>query len=58
MLLFFIGTNVEAAKMSTSSPAAEKKEMKEEALNQLKPPKTAENGGSMASFFSVLQLCF
>ncbi len=32
MLLFFIGANVEAAKMSTSS-LAEKKEMKEEALN-------------------------
>ncbi|KAH9398208.1 hypothetical protein TYRP_019217 [Tyrophagus putrescentiae] len=39
---------VEAAKMSTSSPA-EKKEMKEEALNQLKPPKTAEKTSEPAA---------
>ena len=41
MLLFFIGENVEAAKMSSSSPA-EKKENKEESLDQLKPKKTVE----------------
>ena len=40
---------MEAAKMSTSSPAAEKKEIKEEALNQLKLQKTAKKTSEPAA---------